>query len=629
MKTKHIIFISLASVILLASVFFLVRGMNANRSEKSEVKEFLTAFSQQVGKGNIDSLRVYFDTDGKSPGLEKLITILAHLTSANGVAKPLANISLNVDDSEIKFINPQLTETNIPVKFVNDTLPSKHSTLILRLQKNDAHQLKIVQADAKMFLIDLIAYENYIRSKMYTDSEIYAAVTLKAFITATQLKTRYDSVIWFAHVNAKTYFYVIKGVWDIYSPGGILRDSTKTYKMGLVGPDLKEIIPADFDLVHNISGTFNDLVEVEKEHKKGFYNLTGKVVVPVNYDHIFPINDDANLAVLQTAADFYYLKKDLTISERVDLKIVDILPRLKQTNSFTMDNSDTEIITEHNSRIAHGTVYITPSYLVDLNLLPAVKFFKNPLRKNIEYEDVSTNYIVKTAEHTTGNDNWFESAFYNIRDYFLGGRAEFYDKKNLIIVDKRSNKILTADFYTDHGNEEGGSTSKTICDFNSIKAINDSLFEVRSGSILAIQLYDSTKSVVGGPYYYYLAVKGNKLVELKNRRDFGFTKYVKMDDAYLQACYELAEVKRPIDHVTDDMLLYMKNEIYADYRYHFKDKRWRDIFSDLTDDNIAFGNRVQPPNANVDDSLTVIDKYNINFIDQKLKGVRPNVIAAK
>jgi hypothetical protein len=178
------------------------------------------------------------------------------------------------------------------------------------------------------------------------------------------------------------------------------------------------------------------------------------------------------------------------------------------------------------------------------------------------------------------------------------------------------------------------------CDVNVIKAINDSLFEVKSGATLDFELYDSTKNVVGGPYYHYFAIRNNTLVELPASRNFNFTKYVKMDDSYLTACYNMLigagayddREKKTIDEVNSEMLRYMKNEIYADYKYKFKDKRWQAVFTNPYPETDKDGNAIPPKlNASVEDSLTVIDKYNINWINQKLKGVKTaqNTLAAK
>jgi hypothetical protein len=632
MKTKPITF-GLASIFLLATIFLLVR-CSSKRSEMAEVKDFLAAFNDHVNKGNTDSLQTCFDTDGRNPEFKRLINMLSQKVGVDGKSKPLAGINLDIDKTNIDFINPGLAQITIPIKFTNDDLPSKYSTLILKVKKNDSKRFKITQVDAKSFVMDLMAYENHIRTRMIKETDIYSPITLRAFATAAQLKVKYDSVIWFAHIKQQTYFYVVKGKWDMYESR---LSGLKPYTMGLVGPDQKEIIPAEYDLIHNIGDAITNMVEVEQGNKKGIYNLTGKIVVPVIYDHIYLVNDDDNLAVLNKGNDFYWLRNDYSVSEKVDLKMGDILIKMKQAGSFTISNYGTaDNITEFNSREMHGSVYLPPSYLVDLNLLPAIKCFKNPIRNKVDFYDVSTNYTVKVDATQSDDSNWFQSAFYNIRDYFLGGRAEFYDKKNLVIIDKRSNTILSTDINTSYG-EMDYEVVDPSCDINEIRALNDSLFEVKTGASLYAELYDSTKYISGGTYYHYLIIKDNKLVELPNQRIFGFSKYVKMDESYLSGCYNLFTNlrvnphgdKKNITQITPELLRYIKNEIYADYRYHFKDKRWRKVFANITGEFDSFNSTDRPVNISVDDSLTIIDKYNINFIDQKLKALKPVTLASK
>jgi hypothetical protein len=627
MKTKPTIIIKMASLVILACAFLLIRCKTTNRSDSTEITQFIDRFNNHIIKGDKDSLIAYFDNGMGNIEVKKLINILTMETGLDVKTKPLSKIALVTGESEILMLNPELAQVGIPVNFSHASVEEARSKLILKIKKNDAHQLKIIQIDARAFLTGLIAYENLIMSKTIDDKDIYSPITLKAFLTANTLKSKYDSVIWFAHIKQQTYFYVVKGDWEFNGWG--ISDTTKHHKMGLVAPDLKEIIPPEYDLIHNIGGTFDNLIEVENGEKKGFYDLTGKIVLPVIYDQIFPVNDDNNIAALKKGADFFWLKKDLGVSEKVDLKMADILLKLKKTDSFTLDHfGNPDNITEFNSRQEHGSIYLPPSYLVDLNLLPAIKTFKNPLRKNVQYEDVSDKYIVKVDGNLADDGNWFRSAFYKIRDYFLGGRSEFYDKKNVVIVDKKQNRILSADIITDYG-EMGGESLEGVCDINSVKAINDTLFEIRSGARMYVQLYDTSKTISGGPYYHYLVVRNNKLFELPNNRMFGFTKYVNMTDSYLKGCYELYENKTPLDHLTPEILQYAKNEIYADYKYHFKDKRWREVFVNITDDYDSVKPKDKPANVSVDDSLTAIDKYNINFINQKLKGIKPIVIAAK
>ena len=206
-----------------------------------------------------------------------------------------------------------------------------------------------------------------------------------------------------------------------------------------------------------------------------------------------------------------------------------------------------------------------------------------------------------------------------------------------MIVDKKSNRIFSTAIGIDY-TPDGTQALNGACNVNSIKQINDSLFEVRGGASLYTPLYDSTRSLSGGPYYHYLVIKGDKLVELPNQRIFGFTKYVKMDDSYLQGCYNISIAtgsSQPskiltLAQVTPEMLKYMKNEIFAGYHYQFKDKRWKAVFDEMDSYNNVSGDPIKY-HASVDDSLTIIDKYNINWIAQKLKGsgIKNDALAVK
>jgi len=640
MQKKPILIITGVLAIAICSFLF-IRSKYLVKPEKKEVIAFLEGFNLDLKMSNTDTLLNYFDGKKNNKILIKLLGILSNKTASDGKTKPLFEVALVPDESIIKIINPEITQATVPIIFVDSGNVKQHSSIQFKLRKISEGHFKIIQFDGRGFINDLVAYENKIQIIDGYDKVVYSPITLEAFKTAQTLRTKYDSVIWFAHLDAKTYYYVVKGKWDEEKDINRYQDSIiEPYGIGLVSPELKEIIPPQFDLIYNINGTFPGLVEVEKDNKKGFYNLDGKNVVPVEFDQILPLNDKEELALLRKGSDYFYLEKDLIISNRVDINVGDYLPKIKDLNTPSdLNKKVLEVVTEYNSKQNHGAIYITPSYLSDLNIISKFNEFKNPLRKGI-YEDVHTKYEVKPTDSQKENGNWIASAFYSIRDYFLGGRGEFYDTKRMVLADKKSNRLYAAEFGTDYSPDGSESLTDGTCDINSIKALTDSLLEVKTGVILYVQLYDSTKDVVAGPYYHYLKIKDNKLIELPGNRNFGFTKYVKMDDSYLDACYQIQNYQiqkstyknsniKTVDHITPEMLRYMKNEIYASYCYKFKDKRWQDVFSDMVS-AYDHGNEI-PPNANVDDSLTVIDKYNINFINQKLNGVKSplKVLAAK
>jgi hypothetical protein len=328
----------------------------------------------------------------------------------------------------------------------------------------------------------------------------------------------------------------------------------------------------------------------------------------------------------------------MTVSDKTDIKVVDFFPKIRKiSNSFNLFDNAQTVITEYNSRERDGAIYVAPSYLADLSIIGPEEDFKNPLRK-VDFESVSAGYDVDLSSSMKGEANWLQASFYSIRDYFLGGREEFYDKRNMLVVDKKRNRIFGQEFSTAYTPGDGGETYTGKCNIDNIRQLNDSIYEVKTGASLFVEMYDSTKYISGGPYYHYMLVKNNKLIELPNNRNFGFTKYVKLDDSYMSACYQL-EVGMPrdypkkvktIDQLTPEILRYMKNEIYADYAYKFKDKRWLDVFQDMG--SYGFDPKTQAqkaPNVTVDDSLTDIDKYNINWINQKLKVAPSATLAAK
>ncbi|MEO6520889.1 MAG: YARHG domain-containing protein [Mucilaginibacter sp.] len=617
-------------------VFLFVRSKYLAKPEKKEVIVFLDHFNADLKQGFADTLLNYFDGKQNSKQLVKLLGALSNKTSLNGKDKALFDVNLLSGDSEIKVINTELIEATVPVVFNENGNNTKTTSLIIKLRKISSAQFKIMQIDARQFVNDFMAYENSIKNRNQSAQIVYSPITLESFKIAEQLKSKYDSVIWFTHIDKATYFYVVKGKWDESTNLDFDRRQNnkvyEPYKMGLVDPKLKEIIPLEYDLVYAIGGSFPNMIEVEKDKKRGFYAIDGKLIVPVKYDQIFPIDDDMNLAVLVNGNEYFYLKKDLSISEKVDLKVSNFFAKIKKITSSFSIGSNLPFIMEYNSREEHGAVYIAPSYLTDLNLIDKIKTFKNPLRK-VQYEEVSKSYDIKFSDTQVSNsDNWLSASFYSIRDYFLGGRTEFYDKQNIVIVDKKRDKIFAHQIISDFSEEESDGSYTGSCNLNSIKALNDSLFEIKAGAGLYRDLYDSTKTLAGGTYYHYLTIKNNVLEELPNKRIFSFTKYIKMDDSYLSGCYEIQTGDwskhnvKTIDHITPAMLQYMKNEIYADYRYAFKDKRWKSVFANMTGD---FGGDTQKPgNASVDDSLTVIDKYNINFINQKLKVQKPQRLAA-
>jgi hypothetical protein len=628
MKPKFI----LAEFMLLIMSVLTISCKHKTNINDDVVKEFLTKFNGAVSSGNADFIKAYFVE--KNRKIDRLANILAGKTGAAEQSSTCFRLDLIIGESKISSLANGAIAVSIPVLFSHNNIESTKSLITLKLVNDKDGKMRISFINVSKFLPDYIAYENLVKSKTLTDKDIYAPITLKAFETAKQLKAKYDSVIWFEHINKQTYYYVTSGKWDMYewdSPGP-RNDTTKTYKMGLIGPDLKELVPVAYDLVHNINGTINGLIEVEKSHKHGFYNLQGKIIVPAEYDQIYPVTNDNALAALQKGDDFFWLNRDSTISAKVNISLSEVLAQTSHLGNFNQDGSNADNVTEFNSHEQHGSVYIPPAYLVNLGIFSTIEQFKNPLRRNIDFEDVSAKINIKLSNKADvqKDGNIFETAFYSIRNYFLGGRSEFYDTKNLVVVDKKNNKVYRQEILTDLSIEDGGDDLTGLCNEYYLKPLNDTLLEMKVTSAISISLYNGD-GLQEAPVYHYLTLKNGKMTEANTNRKFSFTKFRKMNDSYLEGCY-LYLIKPPIakegykkeqsSYLRKDVLQYMKNEIFADYHYKFKDSVWNEVFAE----SIA---NYEAKNESVDDSLTEIDKYNINWINQKLKATESKKLASR
>ncbi|CAM3720263.1 WG repeat-containing protein [Mucilaginibacter galii] len=618
MKTKPIIIGVITGIVILGLAFF-VKAKYFDKPPVAKYDQFMQDFNRHVVNKNTDSLATYFDLVWQldmvwqPEMLNHFLKVLTNQSSVNMGNAAVLKLTLNIKGCTYTYLENGDAKIKVPVKLMDRTLPAQWTAITFTVHKK-ANKYVITNVDNLRFIEDYLAYENKVNTKSLTDKDIYSPITLQAFKSAEKLKTKYDSVLWFSHINKQTYFYVVKGKWDYYDV-----DSAKTYKMGLVNPQLQEIIPAEYDLIYNINGSINGLVEVEKDRKRGFYDLNGKIVVPVEYDQIFPLVNSEHLGALRKGNSYYWLEKNYSVSEETTVNIKELMAQLPRVNWTNLSHLSKTDVMEMNSRDNHSSVLISPSYLTDLNLVSAIKYLKNPLRRNVEFFDASSAYKVTEAEDLARADTGrFQALVYSIRDYFIGGRSEFYDVKNVVLVDKKENRTFSSDILADYSNSDGGE-APAKCDGYSFKALNDTLFELRAGATVDLSLPDEhfVKEML---VYQYLYLHNNKLVQKPTNRLFAFTKFVKMDESYIRGCYLYNG--KTVSELPPVVLRYMKNEIYADYNYIFKDKQWKSVFEGSILDYKA-------ENANVDDRLTDIDRYNLNWINQRLNGQAATKLAAR
>ena len=623
MKSKPFL-ITIGIVLILVSSYFLFsKGKTAGISNQPNTAWFLSRFNEQLIAGDTQSLLSFFEA--KQQDNKDIIILLDIITGKKSFndRPALFKPKLHFDESEIEVSDDETITATIPVSFSYKNLGTRKSQIIFTLKKNTGNQFVITSATIAEFASDYIAYENYINSKTVKETDIFSQQTLQAFETAESIKLKYDTVLWFSYVNDRTYLYVANGEWNMWKFFEQQPDSQPTAKMGMVDYRLKEIIPAQYDLVYGISGTFSNLIEVEKNSKHGFYNTEGELVIPVEYDQVYPVNKTDTLAALQKGDKFFWLTAGYRITPPVQVQLADIILQVPNLAKVNIDSSSPKYFTEINSRDVHESVYIPPSYMVSLSIFSnKVMFLTNPLRKNVYYEGTE-KYTVSSKDMPpveTG-DNIFLATFYSIRDYFLGGRAEFYDRKNLVLIDKKKNRVLNYIIHTNFIDGDYG--GPTICKDYLLRPLNDTLFEINVSSSVYIDIPGNKTHLSEAPVFHYLYIKDNKLYEKESKRLFSFTKFVKMDDSYITGCYAYTDStgnKTNDNKLKPAYLQYLKNEIYADYNYKFKSEFWAENF-----EYNMYGYKGEKDN--VEAELTEIDRYNINWINQKLKSLDNNSLA--
>ena len=643
MKTKPILFSCAIVVILIGGMAFLKKSRKPPVSPtKAEVVSFLKAFNGAIEEAVVDNpvleqtinyVPDFFEKTDNDVAMTHFVALLGGVRDPLG-GRPITQLSVVVDQARLKNGDDGSVSVTVPVEMRYSVWDIKSTVLIVDLVKGPKGKLLIARADARQFLTDYLAYDKYAHDKKGVDSAGYSPVTLAALRSAKQLSGKYDSILWLDHVNRKTWYYVTSGTFDFGKMDSI---GTTGYKpkaqMGLVGPDMKLIIPVQYDLVHNIGGTINGLVEVERGAKRGLYNLNGKIIVPVAYDQIFPLADGANLALLRKSNDYFYLEKDSSISAKIaGLKIADVMPKISGLNQSTTfaDKAEGDVL-EWNSYDDVDALIISPGYLSDLGLVRKMVFLQDPLRPKQQRGfgqgaiDVTIGFKgVKKDEH-----GWFASAFYSVIDHFIDGRAGFYDHTEfhaVLVADEKQNRLLSYQTTVDYrlpgdGVPPPNNPPYLRCGENRVRAINDSLFEYKTSVYTSQQLPGSKLEMENAPSYQYLHIRKGDLVAEHGEGVFACTHFVKMDDSYLEGCFFISG--KNYDRAPPAVITFIKNEIYASHRYRFKDERWNKVFwgwFGRSDDNLK---------TSVDDLLTPIEKYNLKWLDSKLQAAKGDVLASR
>lgn len=389
------------------------------------------------------------------------------------------------------------------------------------------------------------------------------------------------------------------------------RDETEHFsgqhKYGLVDDRLEKVLEIDFDKIYNPNLTIKDCMEVRKGRFVGLYNFVTGELMPPRFKYIVPSHATPS-AVAYGYADWKWYEinnADLSSVNEVDFSPVNIFQSLSFDVRQIHGNLYVHNHQMYDIELGKGMV-VTPTYLEHLEVLPEYipKIMLSSQQNSVEMGTEEAK--IKTEAKRSLSDRLI-AFMVNVYEQGIEGRSYVSDRETLVIYNQEIDRLNSISLIEK-------SFLQQICDDESFKFIDNQLVELISGSGGHARMKEERRYDFGTYYKYYAISSNGEIVELNSNRYFDFTKFVEIDSSYFKGCFGLFAPSNDQNdynayvsqHLTIEDLDVMRNEIFAEYGYIFKSKKWQKYFSALP--------WYKPRYENVDDQLTEIDKANIKVI---------------
>ena len=244
-----------------------------------------------------------------------------------------------------------------------------------------------------------------------------------------------------------------------------------------------------------------------------------------------------------------------------------------------------------------------------------------------EYDKFTERKILISKPYTSKDNNIFFIMENRIKylyiDYFVEegyGNSELkfikFNKQNYTLNEyifydlefRYENSFIRSDFLKFNFQDIYKRESKFFKDIQLESIINKPLnYKILNDSIVEVRMLEDFNV----NYIYYKITDKEPLRRINTNRLYDFTKLIYLNENYFKGFYKIIDEEYDFrvnlfKYLSIDDLDIMRNEIFADYGYIFKTKKWNEYFSSK--------NWYKPLYNNVDDKLTEIDKFNINLI---------------
>jgi len=505
--------------------------------------------------------------------------------------------------------NAQITVEN---EIVNVDIPVTFSVKDLNSDDTESFVFQLVlKADNTGYTItefngeELYQVFTLIKNKNQWEAERKLALQQRLWIyeAARAIEDKFDSVIWYAPYNEQYYFYVVDGAWTNYFLNYDTRHLQNSgTNMGLVDSKGNVIIPMEYDLIGSIGFFKNNLVEVTKDGKVGYFDIERKqlVVEPV-YDLIVPYHQNS-FAIVKQDSVYGWLSNDFTYQPGLPGKHAERWIKdfeyLKQPIRLKADNHTfCEIPSaEHTG----NGIIVPPSYLSKHGIFDAIE-------GNISTTDVPINGWTDYKE-TTGSfletitDN-IHAVITTVRERYLEGREEFYVSSTVMFVNPQHDTLRVANI---NGEEI------------SMHTIDTTLLEVRTPHDFWFDEYDASAETNLYEHTYFSITNDRDITPLSSKRLFAQTEFVKLDSSYLTGLFMVynSETQRqePASFLSAKTITFMRDEILASYGYTFPDNERVEHFKNIV-------NWYSPQHTTIEafeSDMTAIDQHNLAFLNKVL-----------
>ncbi|NOS91325.1 MAG: WG repeat-containing protein [Cyclobacteriaceae bacterium] len=580
----------------------IVAACSIVRKEKldKDAEQFLADFKNVLTKSDAEILAMFFSGQTEEEILSG-ITVLQNKDTTVSTSIRYAEATAKWEDGYL------LIDVPVQIDAKGEEMVVKHLTL------------KLIQKKARKFYINRFGgeevYTAYQSLKYQVENRDLLAKRLQAlkvfYDRAMELQKNFDSVVWYTQFKDTTYYFAVNGTFVLDSLNG---KSPTTFKMGLVHENGKIVVPVEYDLIGNPSINIPDAVEVKRDGKVGYFDLTGKMLVPAEYTWVVPYEDGESKALVKKDTVFGWLDASYQFhenfpSEKAEKYIREFTYLTEKKFVFGGDHQQLIVNLAQNERYNYESrgIIVAPGFLVNNNIFDWVQTDFITLKPNEDkifsfgnaYKENSNQFSFNLSES-------FDLLLNSIETRYIGGRGEFYTTSKINVVDKNQRFISSVDVW---GNE--GFT---------FKRVNENLYQA---SYLAY--YEEgpspTFKEINLPAYSFFKFENSKLERVASSRLFGFTKYVKMDSSYITGNFKTYDYSLPENQregtstmLSRETLEYMRIEILASYGYLITNEVYLENFqmAGNLDDQ-----KYYPKTLDYQTHYTrasEIDKYNLDFL---------------